>query len=130
MHKIILWVRQLRGVPSFRISTRTLVVALMIAGAWVATRTLDFPDTFEVNDKVQHLVVFFGFAVLMDLVTSRHPFWLWKGLPLLIYGAIIEIMQYFSPDRTFSILDWIADFSGILLYFIVKSVFLWADSKR
>lgn len=130
MHKLILLVRQLRRVAFFKVSTRTLVIFLMIAGAWVATRTLDFPETIELNDKVIHAVVFFGFALLMDLAISRHPFWLWKGLPLLIYGAIIEIMQYFSPERSFSLLDWLADFSGILLYFIIKLLLLWAVSVQ
>lgn len=128
MYKIILWVRQLRRIPSFKVSTRLLVVLLMVLGAWVATRTLDFPEAFELNDKVLHIIVFFGFAVLVDLASSRKPFWFWKGLPLLIYGAIIEVMQYFSPDRYFSVLDWVADFSGILLYFLIKHTLLWAAS--
>ncbi len=130
MHRLILWVRQLRGIPFFKVSTRTLVVFLMIAGAWVATRTLDFPETIELNDKVKHFIVFFGFSVLMDLAISRHPFWLWKGLPLLMYGAIIEIMQYFSPERSFSLFDWAADFFGILLYFLIKAFLLWRESIR
>ena len=130
MHELILWVRRLRGIPFFKVSTRTLVIFLMIAGAWVATRTLDFPETMELNDKVIHIIVFFGFALLMDLAISRHPFWLWKGLPLLIYGAMIEIMQYFSPERSFSLLDWAADFSGILLYFLLKLFLLWVESIR
>ena len=130
MHSLILWVRRLRRGLLFKVSMRGLVVFLMLAGAWVATRTFDFPEVFEVNDKVKHLVVFFGFAFLMDMSTSRHPFWLWKGLPLLIYGILIEIMQYFSPDRYFSVWDWVADFLGILLYYITKYIFLWLDSKR
>lgn len=130
IHRLILWVRHLRRVRSFKVVTRILVVTLLVLGTWVATITLDFPETFELNDKVQHLIVFFGFAFLMDLAISRHPFWLWKGLPLLIYGAVIEILQYFSPDRSFSILDWVADFSGILLYFILKMMMLKLDSMR
>ena len=130
MHKLILWVRHLRRIAFFKISTRTIVIALMVIGAWVATHTLNIPLDSFISDKVIHAVVFFGFAVLMDLAISRHPFWLWKGFPLLIYGAIIEIMQYFSPERSFSVLDWLADFSGILLYFMVKIIVLWLDSKR
>ncbi len=130
MHKLILLVRQFRRIAFFKISTRTLVVFLMVAGAWVATRTLDFPETIELNDKVIHIVVFFIFALLMDLAISRHPFWFWKGLPLLMYGAIIEVMQYFSPDRSFSLLDWAADFFGIFLYFIIKLFLLWLESIR
>ena len=130
MHKLILLVRRLRGIPLFEMSTRTLVVLLMVVGAWVATRTLGLPETIELNDKVKHLIVFFAFALLMDLASARHPFWLWKGLPLLMYGAMIEIMQYFSPERSFSLFDWLADFSGILLYFILKLFLLWRESRR
>jgi VanZ family protein len=123
-------VRHLRRIAAFKIGARTVVVTLMIVGSWVATRDIEFPPGFSISDKVIHAVVFFGFAVLMDLAVSRHPFWLWKGLPLLIYGASIEIMQYFSPERSFSVLDWLADFSGILLYFMIKMLVLWVDSKR
>lgn len=130
MHKLILWVRSLRKNDSFRISARAFVVSLMVLGAWVATRRLEFPPGISLNDKLIHAIVFFGFALLMDLVSSRHPFWLWKGLPLLIYGLGIEIMQYFSPDRTFSLLDLLADFLGIFLYLMLKMTVLWFDSKR
>jgi len=130
MHNLILLVRHLRRIAAFKVGARTVVVSLMVLGSWVATRHLEFPQELSLNDKIIHIVVFFGFAVLMDLATSRHPFWLWKGLPLLMYGAAIEIMQYFSPDRSFSVLDWFADFFGIFLYFILKLLVLWLDSKR
>lgn len=129
MHNLITLVRHLRRIAAFKISTRVVVITLMILGAWVATVKLDFPHNVDVNDKVIHAVVFFGFALLMDLATSRNPFWLWKGFPLLIYGGGIEIAQYFSEFRSFSIADWFADFCGILLYFIVKSVIVTFDNK-
>ena len=130
MYELIHFIRQLRHVAFFKVSTRILIVFLMVAGVWVATRTLDFPKSIAFNDKLIHIAVFFGFAFLMDLAISRHPFWLWKGLPLLVYGIVIEIMQYYSPDRFFSLLDWFADFLGILLYFIVKINLLWLVSIR
>jgi len=129
MHHLIVFVRHLRRIAAFEVSTRTLVMVLMIVGAWVATQKLDLPPILSLSDKVIHTGVFFAFAVLMDLAIDRHPFWLWKGLPLLIYGAGIEILQYFSPDRTFSVLDWLADFAGVFLYFLLKMGVLWWDSK-
>ena len=90
---------------------------------------LEFPPDLSVNDKLIHVVVFFGFALLMDMASSRNPFWLWKGLPLLIYGGGIEIAQYFTEFRSFSIADWFADFAGILLYYIIKSVIVFFDRK-
>ncbi len=129
MHHLITVVRHLRRIAAFEISTRTLIIILMVTGAWVATQKLEFPELLSISDKVIHIFVFFFFAVLMDLATERHPFWLWKGLPLLVYGAGIEILQYFSPDRSFSVLDWLADFLGIFLYFLLKIGLLWWDSR-
>lgn len=122
LHRLILFVRHLRGVVVFKNSIRFFVVFLMLAGAWVATRELDISPEYELNDKLIHVIVFFGFAVLVDLSSSRKPFWLWKGLPLLIYGMCIEIMQYFTPERSFSMLDWGADLAGIALYFVIKKI--------
>lgn len=129
MHHLIVFIRHLRRIAAFEISTRALVMVLMIAGVWVATQKLELPEELSVNDKVIHAVVFFGFSVLMDLAVDRHPFWLWKGLPLVLYGIGIEILQYFSPDRTFSLLDWFADFVGIFIYFLIKMGLLWWDGR-
>jgi VanZ family protein len=120
MFHIVSWVRELRRVQWFSVSIKLLVIFLMMLGMWVATRKLDFPSGMEINDKVIHVFVFFSFALLMDLTSSRKPFWLWKGLPLLGYGLLIEVMQYFSPNRSFSLLDFFADFFGIFLYFFLK----------
>ena len=128
-HAVIKGVRHLRQITAFKISTRVLVVFLMLAGTWVTTRNMNVPEALSLSDKAVHMIVFFGFAVLMDLATSRQPFWLWKGLPLLFYGASIEVLQYFSPDRSFSVFDWLADLSGIALYYIVKLALIWLDAK-
>jgi len=123
-------VSYLRSLHTLVLLVRLLVIILMIVGAWVATRNLEFPETVSINDKMIHATVFVGFAVLMDFAYARYPFWLWQGLPLLIYGALIEILQYFTPDRTFSVLDWLADFSGILLYFIIKELVIRLNAKQ
>ena len=130
LHRLILLVRHLRSVVFFKKSIRFLLVFLMFSGAWVATRKLDIPSTYQLSDKLVHVIVFLGFAVLIDLSSSRKPFLLWKGLPLLIYGMCIEIMQYFTPERSFSMFDWGADLAGILLYLITKKFILWLDSKK
>ena len=130
MHNLIIWVRHLRRIALFEVSARTVLLVLMALGLWVATRHLDFPEQLNINDKVIHVIVFFGFSVLMDLASERRPFWLWKGAPLFLYGVFVEIAQYFSPDREFSLLDMLADFSGILFYFLVKTMLVWVDSRR
>ncbi len=127
---LILFVRSLRRIAFFKYSMRFLVLFLMLAGAWVATRELDIPPQYAVNDKLIHIFVFFAFAVLIDLSSVRKPFWLWKALPLLIYGMCIEIMQYYVPARSFSILDWVSDLTGVLLYFSAKKLLTWLNLKR
>jgi VanZ family protein len=130
IHWLILQVRYLRAVNFFKHSLRLLIIFLMLVGAWVATRDLNIPPQYSLNDKLIHLLVFFAFAVLVDLSSGRKPFWLWKGLPLLVYGACIEIMQYFTPERSFSVFDWWADFIGIALYFMAKKLFIWLDRNK
>ena len=130
MEKLVLLVRQLRRIALFKVSTRMVVVTLMVLGVWVATKKLDFPPDVNVNDKLIHIIVFFGFAVLVDLSSSRKPFWLWKGLPLLGYGVGIEVMQYFTPFRSFSIMDMVADFAGILIYFCLKASVLYIVKRN
>lgn len=125
MEKLVLLVRQLRRVALFKVSTRAVVITLMLLGIWVATKKLEFPPEVNINDKLIHIVVFFGFAVLVDLASSRKPFWLWKGLPLLVYGVGIEVMQYFMPFRSFSIMDMVADLAGILIYFLLKIIVIY-----
>ena len=128
MHNLIIWVRHLRNVVAFKFGSRTTVLVLMLLGIWVATRSMDVPIDQILSDKLIHIIVFFGFALLMDLAISRHPFWLWKGMPLLVYGILIEIMQFYAPDREFSFLDIVANLIGIMLYFMVKMLLIWFDS--
>ncbi len=130
MHELILWVRHLRNVGAFKVSARLLLVLLMVMGLWVATSTPADISLPTINDKIQHLLVFFTFAMLADLVTVRKPFWLWKGLPLMGYGALIEVMQFYTPHRSFELADWVADFCGVFLYYTIKYTLCKLDGKK
>lgn len=120
MYKLIMLVRDFRQRGAFKVSTRLLLLFLMVLGVWVATMPLDNVELPKINDKLVHMAVFFGFALITDLATSRKPFWLWKGLPLLGYGALIEILQNFTEYRSFELADLSADAAGILLYYMAK----------
>lgn len=130
IHKTIVWVRYLRRIKWVKYSVFAFLLLLMLAGAKVATIPLKFPDSLQLNDKLIHLLVFFGFALIIDLVTSREPFWLWKAMPLIVYGFGIEVLQYFSPDRSFSLLDGLADAAGVLLYWLAKQVLYQLERRR
>jgi|GEM_PF-1530945 len=130
INKIIVWVRYLRRIKTVKYSVFAFLLLLMLAGVKVATMPLNFPESLHLNDKLIHLIVFFGFALIIDTVSSREPFWLWKALPLVIYGFGIEVLQYFSPDRSFSLLDGLADASGVLLYWLAKQVLYLLEQRR
>ena len=129
LHRLIVWVRYLRRIKTVKYGFFALLLLLMIAGVKVATMPLEFPESLQLNDKVIHLIVFFGFTVLVDLVSSREPFWFWKAMPLIIYGIGIECLQYFSPDRSFSMFDALADVAGVLLYWLCKRILQYADGR-
>ena len=130
IHRSIVWVRYLRRIKAVKYSVFAFLLLLMLAGMKVATIPLNFPESLQLNDKIIHIIVFFGFALITDLVTSREPFWLWKGLPLIAYGFGIEVLQYLSPDRSFSILDGVADGVGVLLYWFAKQVLYLVEQRR
>ena len=130
IHKIIVWVRFLRRIRAVKYSIFAFFIILLIAGVRVATMPLNFPENFQLNDKIVHAVVFFGFAFILDLVTSRKPFWFWKAMPLIFYGFGIEVLQYFSPDRSFSLLDGLANAFGVLLYWSLKQVLYLIERRR
>jgi VanZ family protein len=130
IHRLVVWVRYLRRIKVVKYSVFAFFVLLLLAGIRVATMPLNFPESFQLNDKFIHAVVFFGFAFILDLVTSREPFWFWKASPLIIYGFGIEVLQYFSPDRSFSLLDGLADAFGVLLYWFIKQLLYVIERRR
>lgn len=81
------------------------------------------PDLgFDWGDKLAHAGAFF----LMALFAYRAAGWIFpeKGLGRTIvigicfaslYGATDEVHQYFVPERSADILDWIADTIGAIL---------------
>ena len=81
------------------------------------------------GDKLQHALAFF----IMACLAYRSAFWLFPnkrtGTLLLIgvvfaslYGATDELHQYFVPERSADIYDWIADTVGAM--FVVPAVLL------
>ena len=71
-------------------------------------------------DKTNHLLAFFVLLALLDNGYSFRRFWLRSVLPIFLYGILIECVQYFLPDRFFSLLDIIGDVVGLLLYTAIR----------
>jgi len=90
-------------------------VALVVT-MYLATAEQELPGTEGVNDKVKHILAFFVLSFLADYSAPDVQFNLKKWLPVLGYGLLIEVVQYFLPYREFSLFDLAADGIGIAAY--------------
>ena len=70
------------------------------------------------------MLVFLFLALIADHAFASTGFNWSKVLWLMAYGIAIEILQYFIPGRDFSILDMLADASGLLIYFILTKTLI------
>jgi VanZ family protein len=95
---------------------RILLTAALVSISILATTSSEIPLIENISDKVNHLVAFFVLALLVDFSWPESGFLAPKILSLLGYGLAIEIVQYFFPARSFSILDLAVDAAGLFLY--------------
>ena len=103
-----------------RLTALILLVILLPVSLWVALIPLDnIVDPAVISDKILHFVAFFGFAVLIDASMKPANYWFWSGWPLVAYGALIEILQSFTPYRSFSGWDWVADIVGVVSFYLI-----------
>ena len=97
-------------------------LALMVATYFATADSDHLVITITVYDKIQHLVAFFTLIMLADYAWPHTPFNLRKVMALLAYGFALELVQSQLPYREFSLLDFLADGGGILLYFFTIPV--------
>jgi hypothetical protein len=71
-------------------------------------------------DKLNHLAAFMVLALLLDYsFPLSERFWL-KWLPLLGFGALIELLQLLGGYRLFEWGDILADASGLIVYLALR----------
>ena len=75
-----------------------------------------------VNDKVMHGLIFFVLSVLIHRAYPQVKFIKTHAPILAIYGFCIEVVQGLSGYRTFSMMDYVADIIGIVIYIIAAAV--------
>ncbi len=104
-----------RYTTSFRLSFfSALLVISYLSVSQIEGSALDALSLL--NDKIEHAAAFFALAFLLDFAWPRQAWSPAKWLPLLGYGLLIEVVQYFIPFREFSLWDLAADGLGLLLY--------------
>ena len=102
---------------------RAILMFTLIAVTYLATIPADRSILPKINDKVNHLTAFAVLAFLADFSFPGSNYNLKKFFPLIIYGILIETIQYFLPTRSFSLLDILADTLGLLLYIPLYHLF-------
>ena len=111
--------------------------------AWMAAITIQssfkgmpLPDLgITFSDKILHFLVF-GFLGLLITRGMRHSkIKFFKTKPMLtaivlgcLFALTDEIHQSFVPARSSELLDWVADFLGIVLFSYLYS--LWCKRKN
>lgn len=70
-------------------------------------------------DKANHFFAFFVLLLLLDNAYPLKNMWTSKIPVLVFYGVLLEILQAFSPDRQASLLDVVADISGLAGYQVI-----------
>ena len=105
--------------PCNTVGFRLVLALAFIIITWMTLNPSPGPITESVNDKLAHML---GFLVLAFLVHGSWPDreFGWKQiLPLIAYGLAMETLQHFIPNRSFSLLDLVADIGGIVLYLLM-----------
>jgi VanZ family protein len=94
-------------------------------GTGVSNISLFFGGT-EITDAMGHVILFFVESALsFNLLRRYKPDKLAKPLSfwtLLILGFSLESLQVFVPSRGVSLLDYVANLSGVFLFFLVLSI--------
>ena len=71
-------------------------------------------------DKLNHLAAFFVLALLTEYAFPSATVRALKLLPLLGFGLLIEVLQYWVGYRYFEWLDVAADGAGIVLFWVIR----------
>ena len=83
------------------------------------------PTVGLINSRLKHAMTFFVLALVMDrFAFPTRQLELWKPFSLLAFGVLIEILQWFTGYRTFSVIDMVADGLGITVYYLLSFVFV------
>ena len=71
-------------------------------------------------DKLNHLTAFFVLAMLTEYAFPKVSAVALKLLPLLGFGMLIEVLQYWVGYRYFEWLDVVADLAGLVLFLFAR----------
>ena len=82
-------------------------------------------DTIQVslNDKLLHFMAYSTLTLWLYLLFSSKTILIKSLFLLFLYGLFIEFLQYFIPNRYFSVMDILANLLGIFVTtMVVKKI--------
>jgi VanZ family protein len=101
--------------PALTLGARIALALSLCVISWLALSP-GSPAMPGQTDKLAHLAAFATLALLADGAFPLRPFGWAKILPLLAYGAALELIQTTLPYRFGSVADFAADAAGILIH--------------
>lgn len=108
----------MRLIFNFFWRNKALFYLAMVLGCVVAFSPAEAGLQPKLNDKFLHFVGFVLMGWLCHLAHPRGAYW-YQILGLAMFGMGVELVQAYLPYRTFSWLDWVADLSGLLAYYVL-----------
>ena len=87
-------------------------------------KPLHLPNYFNLRDAFYHFAGFFVLTVTLRMAAGRRYF---KRIAALTigFGALLEIVQSYTPYRSASLSDWYADAVGVIAAWLI----CWVLSK-
>lgn len=128
---------------NFLRSNKVYLVYLPLAIYWIILFTAtsipsEYAPSIGIGDKFSHFFAYFGLSVLLYLtllfqkkfaILNKYPGFMSLMIASL-YGMFDELHQMLIPGRSGELLDWIADFVGVIIgILIVKLIFNRYNSK-
>ena len=109
--------------------SQLLFLICLVVIEYLATTTLEIKPIQNSWDKANHFIAFFTLYITLSLGYPKLK--VFKKVALLLaFGLQIECVQYFLPNREFSLLDVFADGVGIVLgIVVVKALWYVMDTK-
>ena len=95
-------------------SFRAYLLICTVAIEFLATTTMHIEVVESIWDKANHFIAFFVLYILLSFA-FKNLRTLIKSIILVALGLQIEIVQSFIDGRYFSLMDVVADSTGILI---------------
>jgi len=103
----------------YLLAFRVTFVCGLLLGTYLSL-TPHPPRIISHYDKLNHATAYFALALAADLSSPAASFLFPKGVPLFLYGWLMEILQRYVPGRSYEALDLVANATGLLLCGLVS----------